>query len=325
MHRAVAGGTPAGGAALALRGRWTYLALMGISGFTAFNALFYAAAHHTTAVNLSLIQGMIPCWCCWGAWSSSGCASPHCRWRVSSSRWRAWRWWRRAAPGPCAAAPDIKCGRRLDIAGVAAVRGLHAGVVGAACGAAAGVLLAVAGVAALASLPLLAAEVLSRAILAYAVGLGHPGLHRSAAIVCLDILHPRCGTHRPRTLQRVPQPPSCLWPRTGRGRAERAAGRHHAVALAMVPGGIPYRSGWARGARFEGCVPARYQTFLPDQVHVSEIFPNRSGRSSSKPGRSLRAALRQAQGERVCRRYVANQAVLGRWRLLVKREQLSFW
>lgn len=44
----------------ALRGRWTYLAVMGVSGFTAFNALFYAAAHHTTAVNLALIQGMIP-------------------------------------------------------------------------------------------------------------------------------------------------------------------------------------------------------------------------------------------------------------------------
>jgi len=44
----------------ALRGRWMYLALMGVSGFTAFNALFYAAAHHTTAVNLALIQGMIP-------------------------------------------------------------------------------------------------------------------------------------------------------------------------------------------------------------------------------------------------------------------------
>ena len=44
----------------ALRGRWTYLALMGVSGFTAFNALFYAAAHHTTAVNLALIQGIIP-------------------------------------------------------------------------------------------------------------------------------------------------------------------------------------------------------------------------------------------------------------------------
>ena len=44
----------------ALRGRGVYLALMGVSGFTAFNALFYAAAHHTTAVNLALIQGMIP-------------------------------------------------------------------------------------------------------------------------------------------------------------------------------------------------------------------------------------------------------------------------
>jgi drug/metabolite transporter (DMT)-like permease len=44
----------------ALRGRWIYLVLMGISGFTAFNALFYTAAHHTTAVNLALIQGMIP-------------------------------------------------------------------------------------------------------------------------------------------------------------------------------------------------------------------------------------------------------------------------
>jgi drug/metabolite transporter (DMT)-like permease len=44
----------------ALRGCWIYLVLMGISGFTAFNALFYTAAHHTTAVNLALIQGMIP-------------------------------------------------------------------------------------------------------------------------------------------------------------------------------------------------------------------------------------------------------------------------
>ena len=44
----------------ALRGRWTYLAVMGVSGFTAFNALFYVSAHHTTAVNLALIQGIIP-------------------------------------------------------------------------------------------------------------------------------------------------------------------------------------------------------------------------------------------------------------------------
>src|ERR1700744_6541655 len=44
----------------ALRARWIYLAIMGASGFTAFNALFYLAAHHTSALNLSIIQGAIP-------------------------------------------------------------------------------------------------------------------------------------------------------------------------------------------------------------------------------------------------------------------------
>jgi drug/metabolite transporter (DMT)-like permease len=33
---------------------------MGASGFTAFNALFYVAAHHTSALNLSIIQGAVP-------------------------------------------------------------------------------------------------------------------------------------------------------------------------------------------------------------------------------------------------------------------------
>ena len=44
----------------ALRPRWRYLLLMGTCGFTFFNALFYAAAHVTSAVNLALIQGVIP-------------------------------------------------------------------------------------------------------------------------------------------------------------------------------------------------------------------------------------------------------------------------
>ena len=44
----------------ALRARWVYLAIMGAAGYTAFNALFYAAAHHTSALNLSIIQGAIP-------------------------------------------------------------------------------------------------------------------------------------------------------------------------------------------------------------------------------------------------------------------------
>ena len=44
----------------ALRARWVYLAIMGASGFTVFNALFYLAAHHTSALNLSIIQGAVP-------------------------------------------------------------------------------------------------------------------------------------------------------------------------------------------------------------------------------------------------------------------------
>ena len=40
--------------------RWAFIVLMGAFGFTAFNGLFYAAAHHTTAVNLTIFQGAIP-------------------------------------------------------------------------------------------------------------------------------------------------------------------------------------------------------------------------------------------------------------------------
>ena len=43
-----------------LRARWVYLAVMGTAGYTVFVALFYVAAHHTSALNLSIIQGAIP-------------------------------------------------------------------------------------------------------------------------------------------------------------------------------------------------------------------------------------------------------------------------
>lgn len=43
-----------------IRARWIFTVLMGAFGFTAFNALFYAAAHHTSAVNLTIFQGAIP-------------------------------------------------------------------------------------------------------------------------------------------------------------------------------------------------------------------------------------------------------------------------
>jgi drug/metabolite transporter (DMT)-like permease len=43
-----------------LRRLWRSVLAMGATGFTAFNALNYVAAHYTTAVNLSIVQGGIP-------------------------------------------------------------------------------------------------------------------------------------------------------------------------------------------------------------------------------------------------------------------------
>ena len=43
-----------------LRGHLPFLALMGGLGFTAFNALFYIAGHHTSAINIGILQGAVP-------------------------------------------------------------------------------------------------------------------------------------------------------------------------------------------------------------------------------------------------------------------------
>ncbi len=50
-----------------MRGRWLFVAAMGALGFTAFNAMFYVAAHRTGALNLSIIQGAIPAFVLIGA------------------------------------------------------------------------------------------------------------------------------------------------------------------------------------------------------------------------------------------------------------------
>lgn len=44
-------------------------AAMGALGFAAFNALFYVAAHHTTGVNIGIIQGAMPVWVLIGAYA----------------------------------------------------------------------------------------------------------------------------------------------------------------------------------------------------------------------------------------------------------------
>jgi drug/metabolite transporter (DMT)-like permease len=44
----------------AIRPRLAFVSAMGALGFTAFNALYYVAAHSTTAVNIGIIQGAVP-------------------------------------------------------------------------------------------------------------------------------------------------------------------------------------------------------------------------------------------------------------------------
>jgi drug/metabolite transporter (DMT)-like permease len=44
----------------ALLPQWRYVGLMGALGYTVFNALFYLSAHHTTGVNMAIIQGSMP-------------------------------------------------------------------------------------------------------------------------------------------------------------------------------------------------------------------------------------------------------------------------
>lgn len=43
-----------------LLARWRIILFMGAVGFTAFNTLMYVAAHHTSAINIGIVQGSIP-------------------------------------------------------------------------------------------------------------------------------------------------------------------------------------------------------------------------------------------------------------------------
>ena len=40
--------------------QWPLVMMLGILGYTAFNALYYSAAHHTTGINIAIIQGSTP-------------------------------------------------------------------------------------------------------------------------------------------------------------------------------------------------------------------------------------------------------------------------
>ncbi len=54
----------------ALRPHLFLVTSLGVLGFTAFNALFYVAAHYTTAVNIGILQGSIPMFILVGAFAA---------------------------------------------------------------------------------------------------------------------------------------------------------------------------------------------------------------------------------------------------------------
>ena len=56
----------------AMRARPWLLLVLGLTGYTAFTAFFYAAAHHTTGANMSIIQGSFPLFVFSMAWVVRG-------------------------------------------------------------------------------------------------------------------------------------------------------------------------------------------------------------------------------------------------------------
>ena len=50
-----------------LKRDWKRILVMGACGFSAFNALFYVAAHYTTGVNIAILQGTVPIFVVLGA------------------------------------------------------------------------------------------------------------------------------------------------------------------------------------------------------------------------------------------------------------------
>lgn len=55
-----------------LKTHWRLFSVMGALGYTGFNALFYAAAHHTTAINIGIVQGTMPAFVLLGAFLAYG-------------------------------------------------------------------------------------------------------------------------------------------------------------------------------------------------------------------------------------------------------------
>ena len=68
-----------------LRNHLVFVGLMGTGGFTSFNALFYVAAHSTSAINIGILQGAIPVFVLLGTFLLYRSRIPTCRPAVSQS------------------------------------------------------------------------------------------------------------------------------------------------------------------------------------------------------------------------------------------------
>ena len=55
-----------------IRARLFSVVLMAVFGFTGFNALYYVAAHYTTAINIGILQGCMPMFVLAGAFVAHG-------------------------------------------------------------------------------------------------------------------------------------------------------------------------------------------------------------------------------------------------------------
>lgn len=51
-----------------LKQHWKFFLMMGACGYALFNGFYYVAAHHTTAINLGILQGAIPLFVLLGAY-----------------------------------------------------------------------------------------------------------------------------------------------------------------------------------------------------------------------------------------------------------------
>jgi drug/metabolite transporter (DMT)-like permease len=63
-----------------LRAAWRYVGLMGATGFTLYNALYFEAAHWTPGINLAIVQGVSPAFILIGAKCAFGI-------RIGAIRW----------------------------------------------------------------------------------------------------------------------------------------------------------------------------------------------------------------------------------------------